>query len=238
MTKALKALAALVVVALAAGGIWWLGRATARALPPTVADLEVVHSGVLVSDNATVGSRRLSVGSTVVTDADGRARLRLDDGTTAVLDRDSEIRITEKGLALTRGRSFVVAAEDARTELSILEAKAVLSGANCGVDLDGATAHLYSANEEIVITAGGKEHKVHAGESATLTASAVEVAPAKTFDDWTGGLASPWGVNGTPRRTRSASGRTIGGRLSSDGWAISTETDTGSPSAPNESTGR
>ena len=126
MTKALKALAALVVVALAAGGIWWLGRATARALPPTVADLEVVHSGVLVSDNATVGSRRLSVGSTVVTDADGRARLRLDDGTTAVLDRDSEIRITEKGLALTRGRSFVVAAEDARTELSILEAKAAV----------------------------------------------------------------------------------------------------------------
>ena len=40
------------------------------------------------------------------------------------------------------------------------------------------------------------------------------------------------------RRTRNASGRTIGGRLSSLGWAISTCTSTASPIAPNESTGR
>ncbi len=200
MTKALKIISLLAAVALVGVGVWWLGGTRARALSPTVADIEVVHSGVSVDGAPGVGAMRVGVKAVVVTDAEGRARLRLDDGTTAVLDRDTEIVFTEKGMSLKRGRMFVVGAADARTELAVAEASAVVSGANCGLDVSDGKAHLYAANEEIVISAGGKEHKVRAGELATISGAAVEVTPAKTFDDWTGGLAAPWGVDGSPRR--------------------------------------
>ena len=43
-----------------------------------------------------------------------------------------------------------------------------------------------------MLLAAGKQVRLASGETATITGSAVEVAPEKAFDDWTFGLAVPW----------------------------------------------
>jgi tetratricopeptide (TPR) repeat protein len=196
-----KLLLALLVVVLGAGGIWRSTRSSARALSPTVGDMEAVHATVATPRGAVRGITRLSAGDFVETDADGRARIRLDDGTNAIVDRQSRLIVGDAGMTLEAGRLFVMVASDARAEIGVGQAKVLVTAANAGFEKRPDGAELYAANAEIVVTAGGREHKLRAGESATLRGDQVTVAPAKTFDDWTGGLAAPWGIDGAPRRS-------------------------------------
>ncbi|NUO51974.1 MAG: hypothetical protein HOV80_24250, partial [Polyangiaceae bacterium] len=41
---------------------------------------------------------------------------------------------------------------------------------------------------------------VRVGETVTFEGGSAKVAPERGFDDWTGGLAAPWGAGGVPRR--------------------------------------
>lgn len=200
MAKAVRALLAAALVLGLGLGIWWLGRGAARALPPTVADLEAVHSNVTTSAGSVRGVVRLSSEDFVETDADGRARIRLDEGTSAIVDRQTKLAVTAKGLELERGRIFVLGTAGVRTEIALGGTTALVSDANAGIERRAEGATIYAANAEIAIVAGGEEHKLRAGETATITNTSVTVAPARTFDDWTGGLAAPWGANGAPRR--------------------------------------
>ncbi len=169
-------------------------------LPPTLADLETVHGGVSARGAPSVGVQRLGNGDTVETDAEGRARIRLDDGASVIVDRKTKLSVTEHGVSLDHGRVFVLGAPGARSEVKLGQATAIISGSNAGIEKSGDASSLYAANDEVVIAAGGKDHKVRAGEKATLRGADISVGPAKTFDDWTGGLAAPWGASGPPRR--------------------------------------
>ncbi|UQA59312.1 VIT domain-containing protein [Polyangium aurulentum] len=178
-------------------------RQPSQPLVPTVADLQAVHAGVSAAGAPVQRTRRVSVGDVVETDADGRARLRLDDGTALVIDRGTKIEITKAGARLEHGRIFVQGALGARTEIDLGAAVGIVSGANTGVERPKSatsTAKLYAANEEITVRAGGAEKTVRAGETATVNGDKVTVAPERGYDDWTGGMAAPWGAKGTPRR--------------------------------------
>ncbi len=178
-------------------------RAPTQPLIATFADVQAVHSSVQTSGTPVHKTRRLSVGDVVTTDNDGRARLRLDDGTSLVIDRETSLKLTEKGLELAYGRIFVQGALGARTEVNVGGAIAIVSGANTGIERPKAklsTAKLYAATEEITVRANGAEKTVHTGETASVDGQAVTVAPERGYDDWTGGMASPWGATGAPRR--------------------------------------
>jgi tetratricopeptide (TPR) repeat protein len=177
--------------------------ALGKPLVPTVADLQAVHAGVLASGAPVRKIQRLSSGDTVETDADGRARLRLDDGTTLVLDRATKLVLRDKGLVVEQGRVFVQGALGARTEIDLGGATAIISGANAGIERpkdakDG--ARVYVATAEITMRAAGGEQTVRAGETASIAAGKVSVSPERGYDDWTYGMASPWAARGAPRR--------------------------------------
>jgi tetratricopeptide (TPR) repeat protein len=178
-------------------------RKPTQPLVATVADLQAVHAGVAASGLPVQRTRRVSEGDVVETDEAGRARLRLDDGTALVIDRGTRLRLTKAGVALEYGRIFVQGALGARTEIDLGGAVGIISGANTGVERPKAnpsSAKLYAATEEITVRAGGAEKKVGAGETATVAGDKVTVAPERGYDDWTGGMAAPWGARGAPRR--------------------------------------
>ena len=169
----------------------------------TLADVQAVHSSVQTAGTPVHKTRRLSVGDVVTTDGDGRARLRLDDGTSLVVDRETNLKLTEKGVDLEYGRIFVQGALGARTEVNVGGAVAIVSGANTGIERPKAkpsNAKLYAATEEITVRANGAEKTVHTGETASVEGQTVTVAPERGYDDWTGGMAAPWGAKGAPRR--------------------------------------
>lgn len=175
-----------------------------RPLVATVADLQAVHAGVVVrgaeAPVAVRRARRLAVGEVVETDEGGRARLRLDDGTAVILDRKSRIEVREGGLVVAAGRVFVLGAPGARAALDLGGATLVVSGADVGISRTGDGAKVYVARAEITVRASGAETTVRAGDTATIAAGKVSVAPERGFDDWTAGMAAPWSVGGTPRR--------------------------------------
>ncbi|HLM72718.1 MAG TPA: VIT domain-containing protein, partial [Polyangiaceae bacterium] len=194
-------------IAIIAGTIFFLKDrqpSLGKPLVPTVADLSAIHAGVFAAGDDVRKIRRLSVGDIVETDADGRARLRLDDGSSLVIDRGSKLTLTEKGAILEHGRVFAQGALGARTEIDVGGATAILSGASAGVERPkqaAGTAKLYSSNAEITVRSKASgEATVRAGETASVSGDKVTVAPERGFDDWTGGMAAPWAAKGPPRR--------------------------------------
>jgi tetratricopeptide (TPR) repeat protein len=174
-----------------------------RPLVPTVADLQAVHAGVTAAGAPVRRAQRLAAGDAVETDEAGRARLRLDDGTVVVVDRGTRLAVREGGIAVERGRVFVLGVPAARTALDVGGAVAVVSGADVGVERSGDAAKVYVASGEITVRGArgdGAETTVRAGDTATVAAGKVTVAPERGYDDWTGGMAAPWGVSGAPRR--------------------------------------
>ncbi len=200
MTKARFFLLIGLLLAAVAGIVVLVTRTKASVAPATVADLSVVHPGVKVEDVERRGLTRLSVGAHVTTDADGRGRLRLDDGSVALLDRGTNVVVSVNEIALDSGRLFLIGAPGAQTKVKLGDAVVRAGGSNVGLERKDGHARAYAANEEIVVEAGGTEHKVRSGESATIDGASVTVAAEKAFADWTGGLAAPWGAGGLPHR--------------------------------------
>jgi tetratricopeptide (TPR) repeat protein len=182
-----------------------LGRSAERAesaLIGTLADLKPVHAGVSVGGVPVQWLRRVSLGDRVATDADGRARLRLDDGSTAVLDRNTSLVITPKGFKLERGRAHFTSQPGAHPSLELSGMQVLVSGGSVGLELRGPKISVFSADSELTLRGpDGKEQRVAAGESARLVEGVVKVAPERAYDDWTRGLARPWAARGTPRRS-------------------------------------
>ena len=106
-----------------------------KPLVATTGDLSAVHAGVRVGDEQVMRLQRVSVGDVVETDADGRARLRLDDGTGVVLDRSTKVALTPKGLRVDAGRAFLQGVAGARAEIDLGDgALAIVSGATAAVE--------------------------------------------------------------------------------------------------------
>ena len=190
--RALRIILALSAVAAVAFGVYRLTRQHVDVLPPTVADVEVVHAGVSIAGVDARGRVRASAGNVVATDADGRARVRLDQGTVMLLDRNSVVELSPERVTLQKGRLFALSRGQSSAHIVVGAAEVFGKNANLGVEAQEGGSRIYSANEEITVTASGKEHKVRPGESAIVRGSEVKVVPEKAFDDWTGGLAAPF----------------------------------------------
>lgn len=200
MAKLLRIVAPLALLVALVVGVFFLVRPKVVSRGSTVADLSVVHPGVRANDAERRGLSRLAPGQKLETDAQGRARLRLDDGTLVLIDHSTQLVVGDAKVELGSGRLFVEGALGARAEIAIGEVKVRPGAARVGFERREGPARVYAANEEIVVTSGSTEHKVRAGESAVLEGGKVTVRPEKAFDDWTGGLAAPWGAAGPPRR--------------------------------------
>jgi Flp pilus assembly protein TadD/Mg-chelatase subunit ChlD len=167
----------------------------------TVADLSPVHAGVSVSKKPVSSLTRLVADDQVDSDADGRARIRLDDGTTCIVDRNTHVSVGgEGGLTLSEGRIFVHSPTAVKSEIRVAGLTVHLSGASAGLESHAGDASVYAADAELSVQQGAEEHRVASGESAHLAANKLEIAPERAFDDWTFGLATPWAAHGQPRR--------------------------------------
>jgi Mg-chelatase subunit ChlD len=188
-----------------AGGLVLTGRAfhkTSSAISATLADLKPVHAGVSVGGQSVHWLRRVALGDKLVTDADGRARLRLDDGTSAVLDRNTALVITAKGFRLEQGRAHLTSPNGSHPVIELGGMSVLASGGSAGLELRGERISVFSADSELTVRGpDGKEAHLDAGETARLAQGAVKVTPERAYDDWTHGLARPWAARGTPRRT-------------------------------------
>ncbi|EYF07017.1 VWA domain-containing protein [Chondromyces apiculatus] len=174
-----------------------------RPLAPTTADLSAVHAGVTVGGAEIRRLTRLHPGDVIETDADGSARLRLDDGTTAVIDRDTRLTLTGAGIDLARGRVFVQGAPGGRAEIVLGGVTALLSDADAAVErgrTDPASARVYAPRAELTLRSAKGEEPLRSGETAVVSGEKIEIGPERGFDDWTGGLSAPWGARGAPRR--------------------------------------
>jgi Mg-chelatase subunit ChlD len=170
-------------------------------LASTLADLKPVHAGVTVSGERVQWLRRVGLGDRLATDHEGRARVRLDDGTTAVLDRDTSLVLTAKGFRLEHGRAHVTSPTGSHPELQLSELTVLMSGSSAGLESRGERQSVFSADGELTLRSKGTpEQRVKAGETARVAQGKLKVAPERTYDDWTHGLARPWAARGTPRR--------------------------------------
>ncbi|HEX8792278.1 MAG TPA: hypothetical protein VF765_15090 [Polyangiaceae bacterium] len=161
----------------------------------TTGDIRAMHADVHVGAREVRGSARLADGDTVKTGADGRARARLDDGTLVVVGGATELALRDGRLVLARGRLFVQGGAESRAQVALGDATTTVSAAAAAFEAGtGATpGKIYCARGELVVAQGGKQEHVAAGETASLVAGGPKVAPETAFDDWTGGLAVPWG---------------------------------------------
>ena len=167
----------------------------------TVADLSPVHAGVSVGNQSVSALTRLLAEQRVNSDADGRARIRLDDGTTCIVDRNTHVVVGAGGnLTLDEGRLFVQSPPAVKSAIRVAGLTVLLSGGSAGLENHAGHASVYAAGSELTIVQGSDEHKVESGESAHLTANKLEIGPERAFDDWTFGLAAPWAAHGEPRR--------------------------------------
>jgi len=179
------------------------GHGDERPLTPTIADLQAIHAGVRAGGAEVRRLRRIGQGDAIETDAEGRARLRLDDGTAIVVDRDTRLTLTGAGVELARGRIFVQGVPGARAEVALGAVTALLSDADAAVERgreDPAAAKIYAPRAELTLRTPRGEQPLRSGETAVVRGDAVEVGPERGFDDWTFGMATPWGARGAPRR--------------------------------------
>ena len=164
--------------------------------------MKPVHAGVMVGGESVQWLRRVSLNERVTTDADGRARLRLDDGTAAVLDRNTTLVITAKGFRLEQGRAHLTSPSGSHPQIELGGMLVLPSGGSAGLELRAQKISVFSADSELTVRApDGKELRVGTGETARLTQGVVKVAPERAYDDWTRGLARPWAARGAPRRS-------------------------------------
>ncbi len=189
-----------------------------RHLSATIADLQTVHQTVTANDREIRGVARVAEGHTVVTQAEGLARARLDDGTALLLDRNTRLRLGAKQSHLLLGRAFASGARGARHELVLAGVTVFLGEGRAGLEAGPKVAKIYAAAEELTLRNQQGEQKLRAGETASITEGRVSIAPEVAFDDWTSGLSAPWAAEREPRRAL--------GEL----WGITG--DPGSPGSP------
>lgn len=164
----------------------------------TVGDLRTMHAEVMLRGKEVRGVARLLAGDQVKTGASGRVLVRLDDGTQIVVDGNTELTIDGAKLTLAKGRLFVQAGSSARTVVAFGDATTTVVSSAAAFDA-GNGGKVYCARGELVLSEGGKTAHVASGETASLAPGGAKVAPEAAFDDWTGGLATPWSGERGPK---------------------------------------
>ena len=168
----------------------------------TAAEVQPVHSPLSVDGKDVRGVLRVGLGSTVETGADGRGRAHLDDGTALVIDRATKFKVTATGLDLAEGRMFVQVPGTVKTKAVLPGVVAIASGSTLAIERRNGKSSVFCASGELTVQdPKGTETRVHSGETATVAGDTVTVKPEAAFDDWTAGMASPWGASGAPKNS-------------------------------------
>jgi tetratricopeptide (TPR) repeat protein len=163
----------------------------------TTGDLRAMHAGVTIGDHEVRGDARLVDGDGVKTAVDGRARIRLDDETLVVVDGSTELALKGGRVTLQRGRLFVQGGVASHTDVLLGGTTTTVGSSAAAFEVGSSSARVYCARGELGVSGGGHQAHVASGETATLEAAGPKVEPEKAFDDWTGGLAVPWGGEGS-----------------------------------------
>jgi tetratricopeptide (TPR) repeat protein len=205
----LRARIALGVVVAATGlgagfGAWRNCSRGTPVLATTFGDLRVNHAEVQVRGREVRGQARLVRGDEIKTGPTGRAQVRLDDGTQVVVDGDTTLVLDGTVLRLVKGRLFVQAGAAAQTQVAFAGAKTTVVTSAAAFEANSETSgKVYCARGELVVLRGDAPVRVPSGETARLSQlkgkAEVKVAPETAFDDWTGGLATPWSGDRGPR---------------------------------------
>lgn len=166
----------------------------------TVGDVRAVHADVFVGDREIRGDERLSDGDRVRTGDHGRARVRLDDGSIVAVGDKTTFSLAGKRLTLESGRLFVTGSESTRTEVALGDALIAVAASSVSFERGSrGEDRVYCAEGELVVSVREKQSRVASGETATIGARGVTVAPEAAFDDWTFGLAVPWAPPGAEK---------------------------------------
>lgn len=169
-----------------------------RQVTYTVAEVQAVHADVRIQGKTIQETTRVAVGNTIETSEDGRGRIRLDNGTNVVLDRSTRITLTAEGLQLDRGRIMIQGTAGANTSLQAAGATVLLSNAVIAASIEDKGARFYCPSGEATVRKDG-DKRILSGETAIVENGNIKVEPEKAFNDWTGGMATPWSIHGKPQ---------------------------------------
>jgi tetratricopeptide (TPR) repeat protein len=216
-----RARAALAVVALsfAAAPSLSCNGAPERPLQPraqTWAELRTVRRGVMVTppheaERAPYPRERLVDGEAITVAPEGLAWLRRDGGATLLVHGPAQITLRSDGIDVTEGRVFVDTPAGLTAELTTPNGPLHLAHVRASLDVSAAkgTTEAYVLAGEVrtdgTARAAAGERLVVTGKGAEAKGTA---APALTWDDWTGGLATtdraaeptPYGVGSVGAR--------------------------------------
>ncbi len=216
-----RARAALAVVALsfvAAPSLSCNGASERPLLPrsQTWAELRTVRRGVTVAppneaERAPYSRERLVDGEAITVAPEGLAWLRRDGGATLLIHGPARITLRSDGIDVAEGRVFVDTPAGLTAELTTPNGPLHLAHVRASLDVSAAkgTTEAYVLAGEVrtdgTARAAAGERLVVTGKGAEAKGTA---APALTWDDWTGGLATtdraaeptPYGVGSVGAR--------------------------------------
>ena len=172
-----------------------------RLVYSTVGEVQAVHARVAVAGAEVRGTLRVSAGERIETSADGRARARLDDGTSIIVDRATRLTAADAAVSLEVGRLFVRGTGGAHTQLSSGKTVVHVGASTVAAERNelSGDAQFFCVSGEVVATVSGKDLRVRSGETLHVHGDAVSVAPEAAWNDWTRGMAHPWGAGGSAR---------------------------------------
>ena len=176
----------------------------------TWAELRTVRRGVMVTPpgeapRAPYPRERLVDGEAISVAAEGLAWLRRDGGATLLVQGPAQITLRSKGIDVTEGRIFVDTPAGLTAELTTPNGPMHLAHVRASLEVNAAkgTTEAYVLAGEVrtdgTARAAAGERLIVSGKGVDAKGTA---APALTWDDWTGGLAttdraaepSPYGV--------------------------------------------
>ncbi|MDP3278357.1 MAG: VIT domain-containing protein [Deltaproteobacteria bacterium] len=166
-------------------------------LEQSVGQVDRVRAGVVVvharAEREVHRLERLASQDLVRVDHTGRATVSLDGGGRLVLDHDTHVRVQgAREATLERGRLWVAGSEGSRNDVTRLQIGTTLllfRGARASVTEHSGHAIVSVLAGEVSFESGTRRGAVRTGETGDLSAQAVNVAPHRAYDDWTGGLA-------------------------------------------------
>lgn len=174
----------------------------------TWAELRTVRRAVWVkppgeAERAPYPRERLVDGEAVKIEAEGLAWLRRDGGATLLVRGPAELTLRAEAMEIGKGRVFVDTPAGITAELVTPAGPLHLAHVRASIDVGDAATEVYVLAGEVrtdrAARAGAGERLTLRGKGADAKA---ETAPALTWEDWTGGLAttdraaepSPYGV--------------------------------------------
>ncbi|MEZ4410787.1 MAG: VIT domain-containing protein [Polyangiales bacterium] len=168
-------------------------RAPLTAGATTCASVESLHPGVRVGGEDLLRERRVACDGVVETRGEGRAVIRGDDGLELRLAGDTAVRMRECRPEVVRGRVFVTGFGGDERAVTLGDAVLRVADAALEVERSERASRAVVVRGEVSYQQGARQGQVAQGEMLAGE-GALRVSPAGVWQDWTGGAATPQGL--------------------------------------------